>query len=68
MLRVYNDRGEAWLHLQEWEKAKSDLITAKDMDVDIIAAFHNDYESVEDFEQKTGIQLPEDIVALLTPP
>ena len=66
-VETYNNRGEAWLHLQEWEKAKSDLITAKDMGVDIIAAFHNDYENVEDFEQKTGIQLPEDIVALLTP-
>ncbi len=66
--RAYNNRGEAWLHLQEWEKAKSDLITAKDMGEDIIAAFHNDYANVEDFEQKTGIQLPADIAALLTPP
>lgn len=65
---AYNNRGEAWLHLQEWEKAKSDLITAKDMDGDIIASFQNDYANVEDFEQKTGIQLPEDIAALLTPP
>ena len=64
----YNNRGEAWLHLQEWEKAKSDLITAKDMDVDIIASFHNDYTSVTEFEEKTGIQLPADIAALLTPP
>ena len=67
MLKHNNNRGEAWLHLQEWEKAKSDLITAKDLGVDIIAAFHNDYANVEDFEQKTGIQLPEDIAALLTP-
>ena len=64
---TYNNRGEVWLHLQEWEKAKSDLITAKDMGADIIAVFHKDYASVEDFEQKTGIQLPEDIAALLTP-
>ncbi len=63
----YNNRGEAWLHLQEWEKAKADLITAKDMGADIIASFHNGYTNVEDFEQKTGIQLPEDIAALLTP-
>ena len=64
----YNNRGEAWLHLQEWEKAKTDLITAKNMGVDIITAFHNDYANIADFEQKTGIQLPEDIAALLTPP
>ena len=67
-VKTYNNRGEAWLHLQEWEKAKSDLITAKDMGADIISTFHNDYASVEDFEQKTGIQLPADIAALLTPP
>ena len=63
----YNNRGEARLHLKEWEKAKLDLITAKDMGADIITTFHNDYASVEDFEQKTGIQLPEDIAELLTP-
>ncbi len=64
---AYYNRGEAWLHLQEWEKAKSDLTAAKDMGKDIINTFHNDYKSVEDFEQKTGIQLPADIAALLTP-
>lgn len=38
------------------------------MGYDIIASFHNAYESIEDFEQKTDIQLPTDIAALLTPP
>ena len=65
---AYYNRGEVWLHLQAWEKAKSDIITAKDMGADIIASFHNDYANVADFEQKTGIQLPEDIAALLTSP
>ena len=63
----YSNRGEVWLHLQEWEKAKSDLTTAKNMGLDIIASFHNEYTSVADFEQKTGIQLPPDITALLAP-
>ena len=61
----YSNRGETWLHLKKWEKAKVDLNTAKDMGRDIIASFHNDYESVEDFEGKNDIQLPEDIAALL---
>ena len=65
---VYYNRGEAWLHLREWNKAKSDLTTAENMGTDIIDSFHNDYASVEAFEQKTGIQLPADIAALLTPP
>ena len=50
------------------EKAKADLITAKDMGTDIVASFRKDYESVADFEQETGIQLPEDIAEMLTPP
>ena len=62
----YYNRGEVLLHLNEMEKAKVDLITAKEMGADIVAAFRNDYESVTDFEQKTGIQLPEDIVEMLT--
>ncbi len=62
----YSNRGEAWLQLREWKKAKADLITAKDMGIDIVASFHNDYESVEAFEKKNGVQLPEDIRAMLT--
>ena len=36
---VYYKRGAARLYLQAWEKAESDLISAKRMGVDIIAAF-----------------------------
>ena len=61
----YSNRGEAWLHLKEWEKAREDLNRAKDRGVDIIASFHNDYKSIEDFEQKNDIQLPKDITAML---
>ena len=57
--------GEAWLHLREWQKAKADLTTAKDMGFDIIASFQNDYKSVEDFEAKNKVKIPEDIAALL---
>ena len=64
---LYNNRGEAWLPLKQWEKARSDLTFAKNAGVDIIASFHNDYESIEDFEQKNGVQLPEDIAAMLKP-
>lgn len=63
---AYNKRGEAWLHLQEWEKAKTDLSTAKHMNIDIIAVFHNTYKSVEDFEETNDVKLPEDIAAMLT--
>ena len=67
-VQVYYNCGEAWLHLREWEKAKANLTTAKGLGVNIIAAFRKKYKSVADFEQETGIQLPEDIAAMLTPP
>ena len=63
---AYCNRVEAWLHLKEWEKARSDLTFSNNRGLDIIAAFHNDYESVTDFEQKKGIKLPPDLAAMLT--
>ena len=65
---AYSARGITWLLKQEWEKAKSDLITARDMGVDIVDVFPDSFGIVENFEQITGVQLPEDIAALLTPP
>ncbi len=62
----YSNRGEAWLHLKEWERAKADLIFAKGKDFDIIASFRKSYENVADFEQRNGVQFPEDIKAMLT--
>ncbi len=65
---AYYYRGEARLHLQAWEKAKSDLTTARNMGTDIATVFHDSFENVENFEQITGTQLPEDIATLLTLP
>ena len=64
--RAYCNRGEAWLHIKKWKKAKDDLTTAKGMGVDIIESFDNAYRSVSDFEQRNGVQLPPDIAAMLT--
>lgn len=63
---AYCNRGEAWLHMEEWKDAKSDMITAKKKGADIIASFQNVYNSVADFEQQMGVQLPEDIAEMLT--
>lgn len=65
---AHYNRGEAWLHLREWRKAQDDLLAAKDKGLDIIDSFRKEYESVEDFEQKNNVKLPEDIAAMLTPP
>lgn len=62
----YCNRGEAWLHMEKWEDARTDLITAKDKGVDIVDSFHNVYKSVADFEQQMGVQLPEDLAEMLT--
>ena len=62
---AYGARGEAWLHLKEWDKARTDLIFARNAEVDIVALFYNNYESVEDFEEKNNVLLPKDIAAML---
>jgi tetratricopeptide (TPR) repeat protein len=64
---AYYNRGEAWLHLGKWADVKSDLTTARNMGVDIIALFHNLYSSVADFESRHGVKLPEDMAGMLTP-
>ena len=61
----YCNRGEVWVHLAEWDKARRDLAIAKAMSMDIVASFRNDYEDVADFEQRNNIELPEDISTTL---
>lgn len=59
----------ASLRLREWEKAKSDLTDARDMQENIIIEnFGKDYKSIADFEQEHDIKIPEDIAAMLSPP
>ena len=65
---AYRNRGELWLYLQEWEKAKVDLTIARDLGMDIITKFYRRFGNIANFERKTGVQLPADIVELLTPP
>ena len=66
LAEAHYNRGETWLYLGEWEEAKSDLMAAKNMGVDIIAAFCNDYKNVSDFERRNRVKLPEDIAPMLT--
>ena len=63
--KAYFNRGYTWLILGEWEKAKADLTTAKNTGMDI-ADFFADHKSVADFEQRYGLELPEDIADMLT--
>ena len=64
---AYCIRGMVWLHLGEWDRTRTDLTAARNMGLDIITVFHNSYASVPDFEGRTGLKLPADIAAMLTP-
>ena len=61
-------RAWTWLRLEEWEEAKSDFAAMQSMNWDPFPMFDANYGSVEDFEQRYNVQVPEDIAALLTPP
>ena len=65
---AYYKRGEAFLSLKLWDKARSDLMAAKNMGADIATLFHNFYANIIDFEQEWNVELPADIAAMLTPP
>ena len=62
----YYHRAIAWLFLKNWERAKTDLAAAQNEDFNIDSSFHNKYKSVENFEQKIGATLSEDIVNILS--
>ena len=63
---AYYNRSMCWLHLQNWQEARSDLIIAENKGMDIIAAFRGHYKNIKAFERRNGIQLPKDIAAMLT--
>lgn len=69
---TYALKGIAALYLQDWEKAKLNLETAKEMDeeidIDFTFLFHRHSQSVSDFEQEYNVKIPEDIAEMLTPP
>ena len=64
---AYYYRATVWLHLREWDKAKSDLSAAQDKGINIITVFCATYGNVANFERITRAQLPTDLAAMLTP-
>ena len=62
----YGNRGLAWLSLGKWVEAMSDLTKAGKMGTNIDVFFHERLVSIENFEQKFGVKLPEYIAILLT--
>ena len=64
---AYFNRGLSKISTEEWEKAAADLSQAQSLGFDIVSTFRSEFGSVGDFEQNYGVQLPEDIKAMLTP-
>ena len=62
----YYRRCIARLRLENWEKAMEDLTISQDMGLDITASFSTEYGDITDFEEEFGVELPEDIAAMLT--
>ena len=66
-VKAYYMRGVTWLLLKEWDKARSDLTTARNRGVDIAKSFSSTFGSVSNFEQQYHVQLLDDIAEMLTP-
>lgn len=62
---AYCYRGLAHLHLKDWKRAKSDLETAVDKGEDIAEAFSDSYDCTAEFVKNVGVELPQDIAAML---
>ena len=53
----------SWLN---GRRLKSDLSTASKLGIDIVSAFNEEQSSVMNFEDSTGVKLPEDIMSMLS--
>ena len=66
LAETYYLRGVTWLFLKEWEKARSDLVAARNRGVDIAAFFSSMFGSVSNFERHYHVRLPDDIAEMVT--
>ena len=64
-IAIYN-RGVCWLLLGIWERSQVDLATAQELGLDLVSTFLDEFNSVVAFEERFGIKVPSDIVAMLT--
>ena len=63
---AYANRGFALLQLSKWDRARSDLLSARNMGMDIASVFHASHGSVPDFEDQHDLKLPQDIANLVS--
>ena len=67
LAEAYCLRGVTWLILKECDKARSDLIAARTMEVLIAEFFSSMFGSISNFERHYHVRLPDDIAEMLTP-
>ena len=62
---AYVNRGTALLRVCEWDRARSDLLSARNMGVDVVSAFRTGYGGLAAFEEKHNVKLPQDIADIV---
>ena len=60
------NRGFAFLHLSQWDSARSDLLSARNMGKDLVSAFRTEYADAAAFEKAHGVKLPQDIADMIS--
>ena len=63
---MYYYRGVSYLHLQEWSKVRKDFARAQKMRVNVALEFVKEFGGVVIFQKDHEIELPSDLVQLLT--
>ena len=63
---AYANRGFGLLQQSRSDEARSDLLSARNMGMDIVSVFHASHGSVPDFEDQHNLKLPQDIANLVS--
>ena len=63
---AYANRGFARLRKSQWARAKSDLLSSRNMGMNIVSAFRAACGDVAAFEKAQGLKLPPDIADLVS--
>ena len=65
--QTHFERGRYQLLLSEWEKAKSDLLIARQSGTEVSTEFCAHYTSISEFNRHYRVRIPDDITAILKP-
>ena len=63
---AFANRGIGLLRQSRWGKARSDLLSASNMGVDLVSVFRDSQGGVAAFQKAHGVKLPQDIADMLS--